>query len=468
MQKILVVDDDRDTCEFLRELLMAQGWAVETAQTAGRGLELASSGAFDVVIADVNLNDRLTGLDLLRALKSRAPSVKVILITAFGTLDIAIEAVHEGAFDFISKPFDVQQLIATVRRALEQPRLAAPAEDVDEILRLSGSSGIIGRTPKMIELYKEIARVAPTRSTVLIVGESGTGKELIARALHRHSPRAHHPFIAVNCGALTETLLEAELFGHVKGSFTGAVSDKRGLFEEAHLGTIFLDEISETSPALQIKLLRVLQEGEIKRVGDSRPRTVDVRVIAATNRRLDEEVTAGRFREDLYYRLSVVTLMVPPLRERREDIPLLAIYFLKRLEQQAGTASVPPGGFVLMPDALNLLLSYPWPGNVRELENAIEYASLHARSGILRPDDFPEKIRTAVARSQHGTDTDPLGRLFFDLPSLDELERRYLLHVLEAVNGNRSRAAEILGIDRRTLYRMADRFGICLEKPDAT
>lgn len=468
MQKILVIDDDRDTCEFLRELLTAEGWTVETAQTASRGLELACSGDFDCVVADLNLNDRLTGLDLLRALKHTGPSVKMILITAFGTLDVAIEAVREGAFDFVSKPFNVQQVIATVRRALEQPRPAAPAEDVAVILRLSESSGIIGRTPKMIELYKEIARVAPTRSTVLLTGESGTGKELIARAIHHHSPRAHHAFVAVNCGALTETLLESELFGHVKGSFTGAVSDKRGLFEEAHQGTLFLDEISETSPALQVKLLRVLQEGEIKRVGDSRSRIVDVRVIAATNRRLDEEVAAGRFREDLYYRLSVVTLTVPPLRERREDIPLLAIYFLKRLEQQAQMGRVPPGGFVLMPDALDLLLAYTWPGNVRELENAIEYAALHARSGILTSEDFPEKIRMAVAHSPHGADHDPLARLFLDLPSLDELERRYLLHVLETVNWNRSRAADILGIDRRTLYRMAERFGISLEKSDTT
>ncbi|HXF06273.1 MAG TPA: sigma-54 dependent transcriptional regulator [Blastocatellia bacterium] len=468
MQKILVIDDDRDTCDFLQELLMAEGCTVETAQTARRGLELACSGEFDCIVADINLNDKLTGLDLLRALKQTGPSVKMILITAFGTLDMAIEAIREGAFDFISKPFNVQQVIATVRRALGQARPALPSEDVAMILRLSESSGLIGRAPKMIELYKEVARVAPTRLTVLLTGESGTGKELIARAIHRHSSRAHRPFIAVNCGALTETLLESELFGHVKGSFTGAVSDKRGLFEEAHQGTIFLDEISETSPGLQVKLLRVLQEGEIKRVGDSRSRTVDVRVIAASNRRLDEEVAAGRFREDLYYRLSAVTLTLPPLRERREDIPLLAMYFLKRLEQQAQGDRVPPGGFALMPDALDLLLAYTWPGNVRELENAIEYAALHARSGIITSEDFPEKIRAAVTHSPREADRAPLAHLFLDLPSLEELERRYLLHVLETVNWNRSRAAEILGIDRRTLYRMAERFGLSMDKSDTT
>jgi len=472
MKRILVIDDDRDTCEFLREILSAEGWAIETAQTADRGWERASSGAFDCVIADINLNDRLSGLDLLRSLKQAMPWVTVILISAFGTLDVAIEAVRQGAFDFISKPFNVQEVIALVRRAVDHPPQGVSPEDVDTILHLHESSGIIGRTPRMIELYKEIARVAPSRSTVLLVGESGTGKELIARAIHQHSSRAGQPFIAFNCGALTETLLEAELFGHVKGSFTGAIADKRGLFEEAHHGTIFLDEISETSPALQVKLLRVLQQGEIKRVGDARSRTVDVRIIAATNRELEREVAAGRFREDLYYRLSVVTLTVPPLRERREDIPLLAAYFLKRFRRDAEPASSSAQRTstapVLTPDALDLLLSYSWPGNVRELENAIEYAALHARSGVITPDDLPEKIRLAVSRSSAKGEEDSQARLYLDLPTLDELERRYVLHVLHTVNWNRSRAAEILGIDRRTLYRMIERFGLLPNRSEPT
>lgn len=355
---------------------------------------------------------------------------------------------------------------------MEHRRPTKSADGIEAILQHYESSGIIGRTPKMIELYKEVARVAPSRSTVLLVGESGTGKELIARAIHAHSPRAAQPFIAFNCGALTETLLEAELFGHVKGSFTGAVADKRGLFEEADHGTILLDEIGETSPALQVKLLRVLQEGEIKRVGDAKSRRVDVRVIAATNRQLEEEVKAGRFREDLFYRLSVVMLTVPPLRERREDIPLLAAHFLKRLRLGADKPRSPIGSSVaelsLTPETLEVLMTYPWPGNVRQLENAIEYAAIHARGSLITPEDLPEKIRK-VQPSVRILDGEPrLNNIYSDLPTLDEMERRYLLHVLEAVNWNRSRAAEILGIDRRTLYRMAERFGVKLDRPDAT
>ncbi|MCX7752248.1 MAG: sigma-54 dependent transcriptional regulator [Blastocatellia bacterium] len=462
MKKILIVDDDPETCEFLTELFSVEDWSVQTALSAGRALELLEREDFDCVIADLNLNEAQTGLDVLRAFKTRSPQTEVILITGFGTLEAAVEALRSGAFDFISKPFKVEDVLETVRRAL---RLHEPVREESALQRLLEpyeASGLIGRTPQMIELYKEIARVAPTLSTVLIVGESGTGKELIARAIHTHSARAHGPFIAVNCGALTETLLEAELFGHARGSFTGAVADKKGLFEEADGGTLFLDEISETTPALQVKLLRALQEGEIKRVGETRTRRVDVRVIAATNRDLEEEVKAGRFREDLYYRLSVVTLRVPPLRERREDIPLLATHFLRRATQQTGQV------LAFSPAALALLKAYSWPGNVRELENSIEYAVIHARGGLIVPEDLPEKIRVAVPSPRQGHASASLeATLFHDLPSLDELERRYLLYVLEAVHGNRSRAAEILGIDRRTLYRMAERFGIPLERTSA-
>jgi|DewCreStandDraft_5_1066085.scaffolds.fasta_scaffold00058_152 DNA-binding NtrC family response regulator len=462
MKRILVVDDDRETCEFLTEILSTEGWSVEATQSAEGALALLDREPFDCVLADLNLNERRTGLDVLKAFKDRSPRTEVILITGFGTLEAAIEALREGAFDVISKPFTVEDVRATVRRALHPREPARGADLLESALKPYEASGLIGRTPRMIELYKEIARVAPTSSTVLIVGESGTGKELIARAIHQHSPRASRPFVAVNCGALTETLLEAELFGHMRGSFTGAVADKKGLFEEAHGGTIFLDEISETTPALQVKLLRVLQEGEIKRVGETRTRRVDVRVIAATNRHLEEEVKAGRFREDLYYRLSVVTLRVPPLRERREDIPLLAAYFLRRALQRTERT------LAFSPAALETLMAYSWPGNVRELENSIEYAVIHARGGLITPEDLPERVRSAMPHLTRARTSMTLeARLFHDLPSLDELERRYLLYVLEAVKGNRSRAAEILGIDRRTLYRMAERFGIPLERASA-
>src|SRR5256714_14816081 len=318
MKRILIVDDDRASCELLQEIFAEHDWSAETAQTPARARELAETEKFDLVVSDVNLEAGETGLDLLRKLRDKCP---VILVTGFGTLDAAVQASREGAWDFISKPFKVEEVVATARRAMERESgEKKEAKEAESVAPNYEQTGLVGRSPIMIELYKEIARVAPARSTVLITGESGTGKELVARAIHQHSPRAARPFVPVNCGALTETLLEAELFGHVRGSFTGAVADRKGLWEEAEEGTPFLDETGETSQAMQVKLLRALQEGEIRRVGASRATQVDARVVAATNRDLEREVKAGRFREDLFYRLSVVTLVVPPLRDRRSDI----------------------------------------------------------------------------------------------------------------------------------------------------
>jgi DNA-binding NtrC family response regulator len=456
MKSILVVDDDRASCELLREILAEQGWQAETAQTPERARELAAERKFDLVISDVNLEAEESGLDLLKGLRDGCP---VILLTGFGSLEAAVEASREGAWDFISKPFKVEEVVETARRAME--RASRPTEESEqpgpEILSARyEETGLLGRSPAMIELYKEIARVAPSRSTVLVVGDSGTGKELVARAIHKHSPRAARPFVAVNCGALTETLLEAELFGHVRGSFTGAVADRRGLWEEAEGGTLFLDEVGETSPAMQVKLLRALQEGDIRRVGSSRSVHVDARVVAATNRDLEREVKAGTFREDLFYRLGVVILNVPPLRERRGDIPLLAERFLRTA---AGGDS---GRYLRLTEAaLEVLVRYDWPGNVRELESAVEHAAIRARGTEVAAEDLPAKVQTGQAR-RHQQES-PLAALYGDLVSLDELERRYLIYVLEKVGGNRTRAAEILGIDRRTFYRMAERFGIKLE-----
>jgi DNA-binding NtrC family response regulator len=407
-------------------------------------------------VSDVNLEAEASGLDLLRQLREECP---VILVTGFGTLDAAVQATREGAWDFISKPFKVDEVVATARRAMEQA--SGNDEESERILPEAFTTryeeaGLVGRSAIMIELYKEIARVAPSRSTVLISGESGTGKELVARAVHKHSPRALRPFVAVNCGALTETLLEAELFGHVRGSFTGAVADRKGLWEEAEEGTLFLDEVGETSPAMQVKLLRALQEGEIRRVGASRTVRVNARVIAATNRNLEREVKAGAFREDLFYRLSVVTLQVPPLRDRRSDIPLLAQRFLQAAAEGVGRR------LRFNEAALMLLVAYDWHGNVRELENAVEYAALHARGVEVVAEDLPAKMQTGELRARAAATRSPLTDIYADLISLDELERRYLLHVLEATGGNRTRAAEILNIDRRTLYRMAQRFNINL------
>ena len=454
MKKILVVDDDAASGELLKEVFAAEGWETHTAQTPQRAREFADERKFDLVVSDINLEADENGLDLLRSLREQCP---VILVTGFGSLETAIEATRDGAYDFISKPFKVEEVVAAARRAMGGTRQPsdASAEKTHVADPHAVESEITGRSPAMIRLYLEIALVAPSRATALITGESGTGKELVARSIHKHSPRAARGFVAVNCGALTETLLEAELFGAMKGSYTGANADRKGLWEEAEGGTLFLDEIGETSQAMQVKLLRALQEGEIRAVGATRSRKVDARIIAATNKDLEAEVKAGRFREDLFYRLSVVTLPLPPLRERRTDIPLLAESFLSR--------GSPPGErpLRLSDEALTRLVAYDWPGNVRELQSAIEHAVLRARDGEIAPDDLPPKLQTEEVRraAQHS----PLSALYADLPTFDEMERRYLLHVLEATAGNRSRAAEILGIDRRTLYRMAERFGISLE-----
>ena len=443
MPRILVVDDDRDTCRFIAEILAAPGREFELASESERALQLARVEPFDLVICDINLNSSLNGIDVLRAFKAVNPQGQVLLVSGFGTLQTAIEAVRAGAFDYISKPFDVGEIKKTVQRALDQ----SGSPSVVHTPKLEVPSGeLIGRTPPMLAVYKQIARAADSVVPVLIVGESGTGKELVARALHRNSQRGARPFVAINCGAITETLLESELFGHSRGAFTGAVADAKGIFEQAQGGTVFLDEIGETSPALQVKLLRVLQENEVRPVGASRPIKVDNRVVAATNRDLERAVAEQRFRADLYYRLSVIVIRLPALRERRDDIPLLIASFLKNACRRAGRQVELSSG------ALDLLLAYDWPGNVRQLENTVERIVLFSRGSVVGPDDVP-----TVLQNVH-RDT-PAG-LFEDLPSLDELERRYFQHVLRAVGRNRTRAADILGIDRRTLYRMADRFGI--------
>jgi DNA-binding NtrC family response regulator len=450
MKHILVVDDDQDSCELLREIFSAEGWHVDTALSPSQAFSVAEEEKIDLVVSDVNLEASQSGLDLLKDLRTQCP---VILVTGFGTLDSAVEAAREGAWDFISKPFKVQEVVAIARRALEHDRNSGAGHRGPEQLSARyEEGGLLGRSPVMIGLYKEIARVAPTRSTILIIGESGAGKELVARSIHQHSTRSAGPFVAINCGALTETLLEAELFGHVRGAFTGAVGDRKGLWEEAAGGTLFLDEVGETSTAFQVKLLRALQEGEIRRVGASKAIQVDARILAATNRNLDQDVKAGKFREDLFYRLSVVTLRVPALKERRTDIPMLAEHFLATVIERETRAPL-----TLSEETVRTLVAYGWPGNVRELESAIEYAVLHARGHEIVPEDLPEKLQSAQVRAAARS---PLSALFEDLPSLDELERRYLLYILEVAGGNRTRAAEILRVDRRTLYRMIERYGI--------
>lgn len=448
MTKLLVADDDPLTCDFFKEILQEIPCEITTCHDPRKATILATEVSFDVVISDINFEQVMTGIDVLRAVKKANPETQVILVSGFGSLDTAIAAVREGAFDYVSKPFNIEEVQATVRSALEKRKVGPAVQEHEGVAGEEPS--LVGSSAKMLAVYKTIAYVADSRTTVLIQGDSGTGKELVARAIHANGLRSQKPFIGVNCGALTETLLESELFGHVKGAFTGAVADKHGLFHAAQGGTLFLDEISETSPALQVKLLRVLQQDEYKPVGSTKTLKTDARVIASTNRDLEKRVTAGLFREDLFYRLNVVTIDVPSLCERREDIPKLIAHFIRRLASKGQTAPQ------FSSKALELLVRYSWPGNVRELENTIERLALFSRGRLIETQDIPEKIK----KTQMSLES----KLFKELPSLEEIERRYLFHVLDAVGKNRKKAAEVMQIDRRTLYRMLDRFAPLEEK----
>ena len=444
---ILVVDDDQSTRDLLREVLTDAGYRVVTSASGEDALELGGKESFEVIISDMKLGTSLDGLDVLRAYKAIQPESEVILITAFGSMETAIEAVKAGAFDYLSKPFKLEEVVLLVERALENRSLIAENRNLKRQLGSQAQiTSLVGRSSAMLEIYKKIAMVADSRSTVLITGESGTGKELVARALHYNSGRAKEPFVAVNCGALTESLLESELFGHMRGSFTGAFENKRGILEEATGGTVFLDEVSEMSRGLQVKLLRAIEEQEVRRVGSAQNVRIDVRFIAATNRPLDELVKQHKFREDLYYRLRVVEIEIPPLRDRSEDIPLLIDHFLRRLGQDRGQS------YGFSPEVLGAMVAYGWPGNVRELENALESAVAVNRSGVLTPEDLPPKLRL-IERPQRGADD-----LYADLPSIDELHKRYLMYALRLCGANKAKAADILGISRRTLYNMLDKF----------
>jgi len=441
MARLLVVDDDPVTCRLLADVFGRDGHSVVGETDPHRALARAGRDPVDLAILDVRMPE-MDGLTLLSGLRKRFPALPVVIMTAFGSIETAVQAIASGAVDYVSKPMDVEEIRATVRRALgrqaeAQAELPAAGEEL---------GGVVGRSPAMVEVYKTVARVAMARSTVLVLGESGTGKELIARAIHENSPRRKRPFVAVDCGALTETLLESELFGHVRGAFTGAVADSPGLFAEADGGTIFLDEIGDVSPALQGKLLRVLQEHQIRPVGGSMVRTVDVRVIAATNRDLATAVANGRFREDLYYRLKVVTMQLPPLRERREDIPLLVDHLVRRAARECRKTVTG-----VSEAALALLCAYQWPGNVRELAHVLERGVALAQHEILTAEDLPGEVRQTPASVAPPES---------DRPTLAELKRRYVQRIYEENGGNVSRAAAVLGVDRRSLYRMLQRYGV--------
>lgn len=454
--RILITDDDVVSCQLFAEVLEGEGYQVDQAQSGEEALQQLQQEAYDLLIVDVRMPG-MTGLDVTRTVREQYSSLPIVVMTAFGSMETAVEAIREGAFDYISKPINLEELKQTVSRALAQRAVQHRTRESGHVRDESESLGaVIGSSPAMVEVYKIVARVAPTKSTVLILGESGTGKELIARAIHQHSPRAQHPFVAVDCGVLTETLLESELFGHVRGAFTGAVAEKKGVFEEAQGGTCFLDEIGDISPTMQAKLLRVLQEHEVRRVGGKEWIKVDVRVVAATNRNLAALVRKGTFRQDLYYRLNVVPIHLPPLRERADDIPPLAHCFLKRYSREHGKLVT-----AIADEAMEQLRSYSWPGNIRELENAIERAVALSTQAKLTVEDLPPDVREATASGSAPEPEQEEEQSFFSgTPTLEEVKKRYIYHVLRSTQGNFSRAAKILDIDRRSLYRMLERYKI--------
>jgi two-component system, NtrC family, response regulator AtoC len=448
---ILIVDDDEITCNLLEEVLSKEGYVVDKALNGREAIDKGENKPYDVVLTDIRMID-VDGMEVLRAYRQKSPDSIIIMMTAFGSIETAIRAIKEGAYDYVSKPFKLDEIKLTIRRALEQKRLLQ--ENLfyrQELITKYKLENIVGRSPQMLQVYKTVARVAESRSTVLIAGESGTGKELVARAIHFNSPRSSKSYVAVDCGSLAETLLESELFGHVRGAFTGAVTNKKGLFEEADNGTCFLDEVGDISLAMQAKLLRVIQEHEIKRVGGTETTKIDVRIIAATNKNLEELVAEKKFREDLFYRLNVVSIHLPPLRERLDDIPFLADHFLRKY----ATENEKPVSRISA-EVLDLLLRYQWPGNVRELENVIERAVTLSPHSLILPEDLPRRLR--VEPSEISATSLP------SQVSLTELEKIYIKKVLEETGGNKKRAADILGIDRRTLYRMAARYGISLKR----
>ncbi len=445
---ILIVEDDAAMREMLREALEDDGYSVETAVNGRAGVERVQKGGIDLVVSDVKMPE-IDGLDMLREIKAVSPSPYVITITAFGSIDTAIRAVKLGAFDYITKPFEVDQLILSVEKALAERELRSEVVRLrDEVSRSYRFENMIGKSPAMQEVFDLVRRVAGSPASVLVTGESGTGKELVAKAIHFNSQRKTRPFVAVNCAAIPDTLLESELFGYKRGAFTDARADRAGLLVEAEGGTMFLDEIAELSPALQAKLLRVLQEREIRPLGAARPERVDVRVIAATNRELDARLKDGSFREDLYYRLNVIQIQLPALRERAEDILPLAEHFLAVSAARAGKDLK---GFHEV--AKKALLAHRWPGNVRELENVVERAVALAETASVRLEDLP-----AAVRERRDAEQDTLARALAREMSLDELEREYIQRVLVAEGGNKTRAAQRLGLDRKTLYRKLEEY----------
>jgi len=453
---ILVVDDELSMREVLEALLIREGYQVSFAECGKEAIEMISRERYDLLLCDIRLGD-LTGLEVLRAAKKKEPETVVIMISAYATTKTAVEAMNIGAYDYVPKPFDNNELRHTIAKALELRTVEHEKKALNEEVRTKIHFGkIVGNSPKMLQIYRMIEQVAGARTNILITGESGTGKELIARAIHEKSDRSGHPFVTINCGGIPENLMESELFGHKKGAFTGATADKIGLFHEADNGTIFLDEIGELSLPLQVKLLRAVQEKVFKAVGGNTDISVDIRFISASNKSLEDEVIAGRFREDLFYRLNVIELKVPPLRERKEDLPLLAQHFLDKYSKEMGKEIAKVSSY-----AIDLLNRYDFPGNVRELENLMERSVALSNTNIILPDSLA--MSTHKRRWIEGT-----GEERFDLDAvesgvnlteiLSKIEKSYLRKAMEYANGNKKKAAKLLGLGYRSMWHRLDKF----------
>ncbi len=454
METILIVDDEKNYLVVLEALLSSEGYEIITANHAKDALHFIEESDLDLVITDMKM-PAMSGMELLVESKRMKPEVPVIMMTAFGTIEMAVEAIKKQAYDYITKPFKNEELKLTIKKALENYRLIKENRRLNEALSERYRYGnIIGRSKPMLKIYDLIGKVAHSKASILIAGPSGTGKELIAKAIHFESPRKDRPFVSINCGALTETLLESELFGHERGAFTGAIAMKKGRFELADGGTLFLDEVGEMPASLQVKLLRVLQEMEFERVGGTRSIKVDVRVLSASNRILKEEVAEGLFREDLYYRLNVITIEVPPLRERSEDIKLLVQHFIEKYRRDDGKSEIE-----ISPEAWKALFQYQWPGNVRELENVIERAVVLKSDNFIRMEDLPIEV------SGKQQELDVEGFIPMNAPlqqTLEAIEEKLIRRALKSCDNIQSRAAEMLGITKSLMQHKIKKFNIIL------
>lgn len=452
---ILVVDDELSMRELLEYMLEKQGYTVTCAANGKEALAKVAKKHYDLLLCDIRLGD-MTGLEVLKASKKKSPHVTVIMISAFATTETAVEAMNQGAFDYVPKPFENEELLQTIANALERKTLEKEKRAIDDELKGSVHfDKIVGNSPRMLHIYEMIRQVAKTRSSILITGESGTGKELIAKAIHDQSERANEPFVTINCGGIPETLLESEFFGHRKGSFTGASTDKEGLMEIAHQGTLFLDEIAELSIAMQVKLLRAVQERVFRPVGGTKDIEVDIRIITATNKKLEDEVIEGNFREDLFYRLNVIEIKLPPLRERKGDLLPLAQHFLEKYSNELGKKVTKFSSY-----AIDLLKKYNFPGNIRELENLIERSVALSNTNILLPDSLAMSIHKkrwieGVRNRRFDIDEVPRGVALDSI--LEEIERAYIEKAMECADGNKNKAADLLGLSLRSFRYRVDK-----------